>query len=74
VVLIADAFDAMTSDRPYRTGMPSERAVDELYRHAGKQFDAQVVDTLACLRAQGEFEVISTPTGAFEHREAIQSK
>jgi putative nucleotidyltransferase with HDIG domain len=30
IVAVADAFDAMTSDRPYRTGMPAQRAYDEL--------------------------------------------
>jgi putative nucleotidyltransferase with HDIG domain len=58
VVLIADAFDAMTSDRPYRKGMPGDRAVAELRRHAGKQFDARVVETLARMREQGDFEII----------------
>jgi len=40
---VADAFDAMTSDRPYRRGMQFARAVAELRRGAGKQFDPKVV-------------------------------
>jgi HD-GYP domain-containing protein (c-di-GMP phosphodiesterase class II) len=41
---VADAYDAMTSDRAYREGMPHEKAVDILRQGAGKQWDAQVVD------------------------------
>jgi diguanylate cyclase (GGDEF)-like protein len=43
VIAVCDAFDAMTSDRPYRTGMPSADAVAELERCAGAQFDPAVV-------------------------------
>lgn len=39
IVAVADAFDAMTSDRPYRKGMPLQVAYDEVQKMAGKQFD-----------------------------------
>jgi HD-GYP domain-containing protein (c-di-GMP phosphodiesterase class II) len=39
VVALADAFDAMTSDRPYRKGMPAEAAFAEIEKQAGRQFD-----------------------------------
>jgi putative nucleotidyltransferase with HDIG domain len=39
IVAVADAFDAMTSDRPYRKGMPAEVAFDEIDKQKGKQFD-----------------------------------
>ncbi|HXG11982.1 MAG TPA: HD domain-containing phosphohydrolase [Gemmataceae bacterium] len=39
IVAVADAFDAMTSDRPYRKGMAAEVAFAELEKQAGKQFD-----------------------------------
>jgi putative nucleotidyltransferase with HDIG domain len=39
VVALADAFDAMTSDRPYRKGMPAAAAFGEIERGLGKQFD-----------------------------------
>ncbi len=39
VVALADAFDAMTSDRPYRKGMPVEIAFGEIEKGKGKQFD-----------------------------------
>jgi putative nucleotidyltransferase with HDIG domain len=43
VVAVADAYDAMSSDRPYRRGMPLEK-VEELFRNgAGRQWDAEVI-------------------------------
>ena len=39
IVALADAFDAMTSDRPYRKGMPAAAAFAEIERTAGTQFD-----------------------------------
>jgi len=44
VVSVCDAYDAMTSDRPYRRAMSGEVAVDELRRGAGSQFDPGVVE------------------------------
>ena len=44
IVAVCDAYDAMISDRPYRRAMPAKRAIDELRRHAGTQFDPTVVD------------------------------
>jgi diguanylate cyclase (GGDEF)-like protein len=46
ILLVADAFDAMTSDRPYRAAQSMEEALDELRRHAGRQFDPRCVDAL----------------------------
>lgn len=44
IVGVADAFDAMTSDRPYRKGMTPREAAEEIVKHSGKQFDPEVVD------------------------------
>lgn len=43
ILAIADAFDAMTSDRPYRKALPLEAAISELRAHAGSQFDPELV-------------------------------
>ena len=43
IVAVCDAFDAMTSNRPYRTAAPAEEAMAELLRHAGTQFDPDVI-------------------------------
>jgi len=44
IIAVADAFDAMTSDRPYRKGMPPWKAYEELKGGSGKQFDPEVVE------------------------------
>jgi hypothetical protein len=44
IFAVADTFDAMTSDRPYRRALPWEAARDEIVRHSGTQFDPQVVE------------------------------
>jgi diguanylate cyclase (GGDEF)-like protein/putative nucleotidyltransferase with HDIG domain len=46
IILVADAFEAMTSDRPYRIAPGQRYAIDELRRHSGTQFDSDVVDAL----------------------------
>ncbi|MEZ5402923.1 MAG: HD-GYP domain-containing protein [Bryobacteraceae bacterium] len=43
IVHVADAYDAMTSDRPYRVGLTHEVACDILSRNAGTQFDERIV-------------------------------
>jgi len=43
IMAIADAFDAMVSDRPYRKAMSSEKALAELHRCSGSQFDPNLV-------------------------------
>ena len=41
IVAVADAFDAMTSNRPYREGMPPEAGFAEVEKQSGQQFDPQ---------------------------------
>ncbi len=43
IVAILDTFDAMTTDRPYRKALPVQRAIDELIKYSGRQFDPHLV-------------------------------
>jgi len=54
IIAVADTYNAMTTDRPYRKGQTHEQAVAELQEHAGTQFDPQVVE--AFLRVVHEAE------------------
>ena len=49
IAAVADSFDAMTSDRPYRLRLSMEEAIAEIMRCSGTQFDPSVVE--AMLRA-----------------------
>jgi HD-GYP domain-containing protein (c-di-GMP phosphodiesterase class II) len=44
IIAVADSFDAMTSNRPYRRALPLPVAMDEIIKNKGIQFDPQVVD------------------------------
>ena len=55
IVLVADAFDAMTTERPYRRALSVQAALGELRDLAGRQFDPLVVSALeSCLAADPE--------------------
>ncbi len=62
ILNVADAFDAMTSDRPYRRALPLEAALRELERGAGTQFDREVVGCLLRMHAAGEFPLVPSPS------------
>ncbi|HEY5056965.1 MAG TPA: HD-GYP domain-containing protein [Acidobacteriaceae bacterium] len=49
IIHVADAYDAMTSDRSYRRGLAHERAVEVLREYSGIQFDPTIVDLFARL-------------------------
>lgn len=66
IILVSDAFDAMTSDRPYRKGLPVETVVEQFRKYRGEQFDAEISDMLLALIDRGEFPLIveNDPTTA----------
>jgi putative nucleotidyltransferase with HDIG domain len=64
IVHVADAFDAMTSARAYRPALDSGYAIRELWRCAGTQFDAEVVQALVQAVAVAEPGKLTTPPAA----------
>ena len=68
VISAVDAYDAMTSDRPYREALTHEQAVAELEVNSGGQFDPEIVEALIAVlleypsrRSEHEPETISAP-------------
>ena len=56
IIHVADAYDAMTSDRPYRRAMKPGVAMGQLCEHAGTQFDPAVVNAFVSIAARGDFK------------------
>ncbi len=59
VVAVADAFDAMVSDRPYRTGLSLQEAVRRIASDRGTHFDPRVVDAMIVVAQSGELKRIA---------------
>ncbi|MBI5639014.1 MAG: HD domain-containing protein [Nitrospirae bacterium] len=54
IIAVADTYDAMTTDRPYRKGLSRQTALDELKRYAGIQFDGEMVENfMRCFSEEG---------------------
>ena len=53
IVAVADAFDAMTSSRPYRRGMPQKQAAREIMKNAGTQFSRNVAEAFQVVFDKG---------------------
>jgi putative nucleotidyltransferase with HDIG domain len=66
ILLCADAFDAMTSDRPYRKGLPIDAVVEQFEIYKGTQFDVDVANLVIGMIRSGEFQLIveADPTTA----------
>ena len=69
IILVADAFESMTTDRAYRAAISAEAAMQELRDHAGTQFDPLVVSALERLLAEPRPQVVpaspATPVPAW---------
>jgi two-component system cell cycle response regulator len=61
IVSVCDAYDAMTSDRPYQARLTHEEALAELRRCAGGQFDPDVVEAFCRTRADLPTSGIGAP-------------
>ena len=64
IATVVDAFDAMITDRPYRKGMVIEKAIEELKRNKGTQFDPQVVEAIIGLYEEGNLKPCQLPEPA----------
>jgi HD-GYP domain-containing protein (c-di-GMP phosphodiesterase class II) len=58
IVLVCDAFHAMTTDRPYRRHLPTDEAVERLRESAGSQFDPTVVEAFVRLYVSGDVPAV----------------
>jgi HD-GYP domain-containing protein (c-di-GMP phosphodiesterase class II) len=61
IICVADAYNAMTSDRPYRDAMPVNVARSRLLQAAGTQFDADVVATRSWRRRARHTRLVPAP-------------
>ena len=69
ILLVADTYEAMTSDRIYRKAPGHDRAIDQLNKYKGSQFDPRIVRALeACIQRRGpnSFEVSDLPPINYE--------
>lgn len=59
ILCLADSFDAMTTDRPYRKGLTSEQAIYEIKRNKGTHFDPDLCDIMIRLIHEGELDKLN---------------
>jgi putative nucleotidyltransferase with HDIG domain len=57
VIMVADVFDSLTSDRPYRKAMAPHEARETIMQGSGKEFDPKVVDAFVMAYRKGELEI-----------------
>jgi len=74
IVHVADAFDAMTTNRSYRGALPPEAAADELRSNAGAMFDPAVVDAFLNLIGDGRHHEILAAGGELIDSQAVSRR
>ena len=57
IILVADVYDALTSNRPYRKAMSTFEAKEVISEQAGRDFDPTVVRAFLAVFARGEMEI-----------------
>jgi putative nucleotidyltransferase with HDIG domain len=70
IFAVADTYDAMTSNRPYRRALPHSVACAELARCRGKQFDPLVVDTFLSIPV-AELRAVQQEVAVFVHQSRV---
>ena len=63
VVFACDAYNAMTTDRPYRRAMSSNAAIEELRANTATQFDPKIVNALVAVVERGAFTPVTSIEG-----------
>jgi diguanylate cyclase (GGDEF)-like protein/putative nucleotidyltransferase with HDIG domain len=71
IIMVCDAFDAMTSTRTYRKAGSVEKALAELTKHSGRQFDPDVVEALKRAVRKGKLKLLSQPPATAAELEAL---
>ncbi|HQQ17688.1 MAG TPA: HD-GYP domain-containing protein [Fervidobacterium sp.] len=56
IIMVADSWDAMRSDRPYRKGLSKEKAMEEILKHSGAQFDPNIAKIFIKMLTDGEIQ------------------
>ncbi len=69
---IADTFDALTSDRPYRQGCSYETARGIIEEESGKQFDPQAVEAFLAIPGEQWMQIRTKVTEEIAHRQSLQ--
>jgi HD-GYP domain-containing protein (c-di-GMP phosphodiesterase class II) len=67
ILAVADAYDGMTSSRPYRRAMSGDEATEILRQGSGMQWDPQVVEVFLSCKCPGEASAIALAIGVKEH-------
>ncbi|MGB4440124.1 MAG: HD domain-containing phosphohydrolase, partial [Sedimentibacter sp.] len=59
IIAVADSYDAMTSNRPYRKALPRDTALNEILKFKGTQYDCMVVDAFISCSTENDYKMIS---------------